>query len=338
MNKSKITTAIINSVAALLCCAIVVAGSITITNKVCDNKVKVADSKGPGGAGSSYSESVDSGLSDDGAVSGSDGEAAMNEGEGTLDVSADSASADASSSDADASSQSSQGSSGSSSASSSSASNSGSKEITLAAGLTSTNKEEVLKFYQLAAAKNESKTFHQSMTLEELDGGSGAVAAAINAFTPIAKKALEKNSNDSQGVPGKPEAIKASDWKSAKAVNDGTYTTLNIQVVDQTDGPNGKSNEGTVGRSISVLDGVQRALDDLNGVTVDFANATKFNLKYTNAYIKVKIKNSTGEFVKGTGEWHHTVNVEMDGLNVKLAVFNVTLKGAHGKVNYLVTY
>ena len=347
MNKSKITTAIINSVAALLCCAIVAVGSTSVANKVCDNKLKVAEKSGAG-AGTSYSESVGTDTSADAAAASADGtadagtaDAAAASADGTADAgTADAGTADAGT--ADASSQGDQSSSGGSSSSSSSSSgNSGAaaakKEITLAAGLTSTNKEEVLKFYQLAAAKNESKKFHQTMTLEELNGGSGAVGGAINAFTPIAKRALEKNSNDNDGVPGKPEAIKPSDWKSAKAVNDGTYTTINVQVVEQTDGANGKTNEGTVGRSIGVLDGVQRALDDLDGVTADFSNA-QFALKYTNAYIKVKIKNSTGEFVQGTGEWHHTVNVEMDNLNVKLAIFNVTLRGASGKVNYLVTY
>lgn len=339
MNKSKITVAIINSAAALLCCIAVAVGSSTVANKVCDNKLAIADGFASG-AGSSYSEQAGTDDSQGSVIVGENGETTPNDSEGTLDVAVDSASDGTQAESSDSSAQSSSdsaASSSSSSASSQSGSSSAPKEITLAAGLTSTNKEEVLKFYQLAAAKNESKTFHQSMTLEDLQGGKGAVGGLINAFTPIAKKALEKNSNDNQGVPGTPEAIKASDWKSAKAVNDGTYTTLDIRVVDQTDGANGKSNEGPVGRSISVLDGVQRALDDLDGVTADFSNA-KFALKYTNAYIKVKIKNSTGEFVKGTGEWHHTVNVEMDNLNVKLAVFNVTLRGATGRVNYLVTY
>ena len=339
MNNGKITAAIINSAAALLCCIAVAVGSSTVANKVCDNKLAIADGFASG-AGSSYSEQAGTDDSQGSVIVGENGETTPNDSEGTLDVAVDSASDGTQAESSDSSAQSSSdsaASSSSSSASSQSGSSSAPKEITLAAGLTSTNKEEVLKFYQLAAAKNESKTFHQSMTLEDLQGGKGAVGGLINAFTPIAKKALEKNSNDNQGVPGTPEAIKASDWKSAKAVNDGTYTTLDIRVVDQTDGANGKSNEGPVGRSISVLDGVQRALDDLDGVTADFSNA-KFALKYTNAYIKVKIKNSTGEFVKGTGEWHHTVNVEMDNLNVKLAVFNVTLRGATGRVNYLVTY
>ncbi|MBQ7744585.1 MAG: hypothetical protein IJT85_03320 [Ruminococcus sp.] len=343
MNNGKIKSAIIGSIAALLCCAIVAAGGNTVANKLCDNKLEVAE-KSASGSGSSNSESIDADFSGDiAADAGTDSADAADTGDTSADAAAD-AGTDAAEADsgtdaaADTSSDAAPASSSSSSSSSSSNASSGKKEITLAAGLTSTNKEEVLKFYQLAAAKNESKTFHQTMTLVELNGGSGAVGGAINAFKPIAKRALEKNSNDNQGVPGKPELIKASDWKSAKAVNDGTYTTLNIQVVEQTDGANGKTNEGTVGRSIGVLDGVQRALDDLDGVTVDFSNAKKFNLKYTNAYIKVKVKNSTGEFVKGTGEWHHTVNIEMDGLNVKLAVFNVTLKGASGKVDYLVTY
>ena len=43
MNKSKITVAIINSAAALLCCIAVAVGSSTVANKVCDNKLAIAD-------------------------------------------------------------------------------------------------------------------------------------------------------------------------------------------------------------------------------------------------------------------------------------------------------
>ena len=340
MNNGKIKSAIIGSVASLLCCAIVAAGGTTVANKLCDNKLAVAE-KSASGSGASNSESIDADTSDAFADAGTDSTAA--ETADTGDTSADAAEPASADTASDSSTDTPAEAASDSAPASSSSSNSGSKapsapkEITLAAGLTSTNKEEVLKFYQLAAAKNESKIYHQSMTLVELNGGSGAVGAAINAFRPIAKRALEKNSDDNPGVPGTPEAIRASDWKSAKAVNDGTYTTLDIRVVEQTDGANGKSNEGPVGRSISVLDGVQTALDELDGVTADFSHA-KFALKYTDAYIKVKIKNSTGEFVKGTGKWHHTVNVAMDNLNVKLSVFNVTLNGASGKVDYLVTY
>lgn len=330
MNKSKISVAIINCVTAIVCCvAVAVAGS-SITKKICDNQKEIATASASAGASA---DNVDDYYSDgDYADASADvsGDTAADGTASTDDVPADG------SADAAAAGDSASGSaSGSSSQSAGSASTS--KVITATSGLQSTDKAEVLKYYQLVAAKNEKKTYKTTMTLKSLDGGSGAIGSFISMFEPIAKSALEKNSTENQGVPGVPEQIKVTDWKSATAVNDGTYTTLNIQVAPQTDGANGKTHEGPVGRSISVLDGVQAAVDQLEGFTADFENG-KVALNYKNAYIKVKIKNSTGEFVKGSCEWHHEVNVTLDNLAVKVSFIKVTLNGAKGVVDYKVNY
>ncbi|MGN1478503.1 MAG: hypothetical protein ACI4XH_01950 [Acutalibacteraceae bacterium] len=330
MNKSKISVAVINCVTALVCCvAVAVAGS-TITQKICDNKKEIATASASAVASA---DNVDDYYSDGDYADASADVSGDVSADGT--VSTDDTSADASA-DATASGDSASGSaSGSSSQSAGSASTS--KVITATSGLQSSDKAEVLKYYQLVAAKNEKKTYKPTMTLKKLDGGSGAIGSFISMFEPIAKSALEKNSTENEGVPGVPEKIKVTDWKSATAVNDGTYTTLNIQVVPQTDGPNGKVHEGSVGRSISVLDGVQAAVDQLDGFSADFENG-KVVLNYKNAYIKVKVKNSTGEFVKGSCEWHHEVNVDLDNLAVKVSFIKVTLNGAKGVVDYKVTY
>lgn len=328
MNKSKISVAVINCVTALVCCvAVAVAGS-TITQKICDNKKEMATVSASGSADTSADDEA---YYSDGAAADASADVS---GDGSVDgaVSTDDTAADAS-----ADSSSSEGSASTSGGSSQSAgSASTSKVITATSGLQSSDKAEVLKYYQLVAAKNEKKTYKTTMTLKKLDGGSGAIGSFISMFEPIAKSALDKNSTENEGVPGVPEKIKVTDWKSATAVNDGTYTTLNIQVVPQTDGPNGKVHEGTVGRSIGVLDGVQAAVDQLDGFSADFENG-KLALNYKNAYIKVKVKNSTGEFVKGACEWHHEVNVDIDHLDVKM-VFNVKLKGTKGIVDYKVAY
>ena len=331
MNKSKISVAIINCVTAIVCCvAVAVAGS-SITKKICDNQKEIATASASAGASA---DNVDDYYSDDGYADASADVTGDTAADGT--VSTDDVSADGSADTATAGdSASDSASSGSSSQSAGSASTS--KVITATSGLQSTDKAEVLKYYQLVAAKNEKKTYKTTMTLKKLDGGSGAIGSFISMFEPVAKKALDKNSTENEGVPGVPEKIKVTDWKSATAVNDGTYTTLNIQVVPQTDGPNGKVHEGTVGRSISVLDGVQAAVDQLDGFSADFENG-KLALNYKNAYIKVKVKNSTGEFVKGTCEWHHEVNVDLDNLDVKVSFIKVTLNGAKGVVDYKVTY
>lgn len=213
------------------------------------------------------------------------------------------------------------------------------KNITLTSGLNSTDVNEVLKYYKLVAEHNKKKQgqYVTKMSLVSLNGGSGAVGKVVSAIEPIGKKALEKNSTAGDNIPGTLDKIQASDWQNAKAVNDGTYTTITINVKPQTDGAKGKSNEGTVGRSIGVLDGVQTALDEMDGVSADFDNA-KFSLVYDHAYIKVKVKNSTGELVKGSCEWHHQVNVNMDELTAKVTILSATLKGAKAVIDYSVKY
>ena len=108
-------------------------------------------------------------------------------------------------------------------------------EITLEAGLTSTDVEEVLAFYKLAAAKNDVNQYTKTLDLISLDGGEGKVASYVNVFEPIAKKAVAKNTVTGDPLPGKYAAIRAEDWKSASAVSDGHYTTIRVQVAEQTD-------------------------------------------------------------------------------------------------------
>lgn len=338
-NKSPVATTVIKSVTALICCATLALVSSNITGKVCDNRKELA-SKGFGGSAvvASADGGTDGGFSDTGM--GTDDMGAASDDMGG-DVAADDSSfaGDTGSTGSSGSSSSGSSSSGSSSSGSSSAKSgaSSSKEITLTSGLNSSNKAEVLKYYKLVAAKNAKGTYNTKMVMTSLDGGKGGVGALISAFKPIATAALEKNSVTIDHIPGAPNNILESDWESAKAVNDGTYTTINIKLKTQTDGANGKSTVGTVGRTVDVLDGVQTALDELNGVSADFTNG-KFSLVYDQAYVTVKVKNSTGEFVKGACKWHYRVNVNLDLLTVKVGFISATLEGGKGTIDYTITY
>ena len=214
------------------------------------------------------------------------------------------------------------------------------KTITLTSGLDSTDKAEVLQYYKLVAEHNKKKPgqYITKMTLESLDGGSGGVGKLISAIEPIGKKALADNSTAGDNIPGTLNTIQVSDWQDAKAVNDGKQTTITINLVPQTDGANGKDNQGTVGRSIGVLNGVQTALDEMGGkVSADFANG-KFALKYDHAYISVVVENATGNLVKGKCKWHHQVNVIMDELTAKVSLISATIKGGKAVIDYSVTY
>lgn len=328
MNKSKITVTVINCITALVCCVSVAIAGMTITNRVCENQKSIAEVSANGSAASqsdSYSDEAYNESGEDSSVGGDSADA---------NTDSDSANASAGNDSQDAGNNN----TGANTSNSSSAQgNAAVKNITATSGLQSTSKSEVLKYYKLVAKVNEKNTCKTQMKLVELTGGSGFVGSVISSFKPIAESALEKNSNEWQGIAGDPQKIKESDWKSATATNDGTYTTLNIKVVNQTDGPNGKTHEGSVGRSMSVLDGVQAAINEMNGVSADFENG-KVSLVYDNAYIKVKINNSTGKFVKGACEWHYRVNVNLDDLSVKVIGLPAHLKGAKGIVDYTVTY
>ncbi len=334
MENGKVKATIIKCVAAALCTAIVAYSGILNTDKLCKNKIEVS-------TGSSQ-RSSDSGLSSDDEFEAqfSDMSDDTTSEEDTTDGEADSDSAfsDAASS-ADTSFSSSSGTSagsGSSSAGKSSGTAS-KKKITLTGGLSSTNKEEVLEYYKLVSKKNANLLFTKTLTLVSMNGGKNISQKMIDIFTPIAQKALAKNTINDEPYPGKPDKILPSDWQAAKAVNDGTYTTVYVKVVPQTDGYNGSEYEGTTGRSMGVLDGIDRALQDMGAVTVDFSK-TKMTIEYQNPTIKLKVKNSTGELVKGGCEWGYSTHPYIETMDAKVLAINIHLEGAGGYINYSVKY
>lgn len=337
MENGKIKITIIRCVAAALCTAIVAYSGISTTDKICENNIAIS--------GGSSQRGSDSGLSSDDEFEAQFSD--MSDDTASEEGASDSTSGDDfSSSDADLpsgdSSSSASSSSGTSSASgSSSGSKSGGtaskKKITLTGGLSSTNKEEVLEYYKLVSKKNANLLFTKTLTLVSMNGGKNISQKMIDIFTPIAQKALAKNTINDEPYPGKPDKIVASDWQAAKAVNDGTYTTVYVKVVPQTDGYNGSEYEGTTGRSMGVLDGIDRALQDMGAVTVDFSK-TKMTIEYQNPTIKLKVKNSTGELVKGGCEWGYSTHPYIETMDAKVLAINIHLEGAGGYINYSVKY
>ena len=196
--------------------------------------------------------------------------------------------------------------------------------------------EEIVEFYKKAATETNKSKINASdkMTLVSLDGGSGAIGGLVNLFEPIAKSALEKNSGSLDHITGGFDKLTADDVASATAKNDGKYTTIRINLKEQTDGMNGKSKEGHVGHGVSILDGVQTAIDELKGVDVD-ASEGEIKLHYNNAYIDCKVDNATGKVV--SGKWHYTVNVTINNVKAKIGFISATLNGAKGVVEYQVT-
>ena len=168
-------------------------------------------------------------------------------------------------------------------------------------GLNSTDAKAVVDFYNKAvkaSVKNPPKG-KQTMKLEKLEG-TGGLGKILGSFEGIAKKALEKNSTDTNYIPaGDHGDVLPTDVKNAKATNDGKYTTVSFDVKPQTDGPKESSSKGPVGRSIGTLGNVQNALDQLPGVSVT-SGIENIKLTYDHAYVTVKIDNNTGKIVSGT--------------------------------------
>jgi len=197
-------------------------------------------------------------------------------------------------------------------------------------------KEEIVEFYKAAAAASDKAGVKTSnvMKLESLEGGSGGVGAFVNLLEPIVRNTLEKNSSTDNHITGGYQNLTADDVASATATDDGKYTTVTINLKEQTDGMNGKSKEGHVGHGISVLDGMQQAVDQLSGLDVDASGGT-LAIRYNNAQIKVKIDNETGKIVSGT--WSYKANVTIDNVIGKIGFVKVTLKGASAVISQTIT-
>lgn len=202
-------------------------------------------------------------------------------------------------------------------------------------GLNSTDAKAVVAFYNKAVnatVKNPPKG-KQTMKLEKLEG-TGGLGKILGSFEGIAKKALEKNSTDTNYIPaGDHGDVLPTDVKNAKATNDGKYTTVSFDVKPQTDGPKESTSKGPVGRSIGTLGNVQNALDQLPGVSVT-SGIENIKLTYDHAYVTVKIDNNTGKIVSGT--WHYKVNVNVNNLGVKVIGIPASVDTLHGIVDYTV--
>lgn len=317
MNSSKVTVSVIKCITALACCVSLAVGALNLTDKVCNTEKSIA----------ALSNEATAALPDDNGLSDNTNYEASN----NVNTS------DASLTPSDITNDVTYTQDESSAQNVASVNNESSKKISLSSGLTSTNVADVLKFYQLAAKKNADKKVLKSLVLISMDGGKTISKKAMSVFEPVAKKALEANSNKEESFPGKPDKILPSDWLSASATNDGTYTTLNIKVKPQTDGPYGKEFEGSVGRSMGVLDGFGRAIDEMSIVSADFKNG-KVDIQYLNPTIKIKVKNSTGELVKGACEWYYRTHPTLYYLDGKFAVFNIHLENSNGYIDYILKY
>ena len=222
------------------------------------------------------------------------------------------------------------------------------KNITLTSGLNSNDVSEVMEYYKLVAKKNASLKMKKNLSLVSLDckqvlidGKSDPekLEIGMNVFDKAARLGL-KIASGKTTFPGNPSALRVSDWKNAKAVNDGTYTTITVSVTPQKDGYNGKEFEGSCGRSMQVLAGFDTAMESLSMMTADFEHGD-VSIEYQNPSIKLKVLNSTGELVENSCKWYYKTKINLNRLDATMKVMkmhDVHLEKSIGVIEYSVTY
>ncbi|MDR1628614.1 MAG: hypothetical protein LBS36_00145 [Oscillospiraceae bacterium] len=201
--------------------------------------------------------------------------------------------------------------------------------------LNSSDATAVLALYKKAINADVNKGFEnvQKIAFVEKISGSG-VASILSVAQPIFDNIISKNETTNTTPPGDIEKLSVQDISSATAASDAQYTTITLKIKEQTDGINGKAKEGSVGRSIGVLDGIDGLLKDLeqNSIKVD-ASAGKIELKYTTGTVMLKIEKTTGKIVEGN--WKHITNVTIDNVKAKVSFLpNVSLNNVKAVLSY----
>ena len=193
--------------------------------------------------------------------------------------------------------------------------------------------EEIVSLYN--AAHEVTRPAPKGHSIMELDGaitGDGALGGVLKVASPIIQNTLEKNSVETDYIPGRGE-LKASDVTKAKAVSKNGVTEIVIQLKEQTDGPEADAHTaGPVARGIGTLGNINNAIESLGAEL--YSGKETIKLTYKDAYIKCRIDNSTGKIIGGT--WHYAVHVYVGEAEVKLGL-KFTVKNLKGIVDYTVT-
>jgi len=169
----------------------------------------------------------------------------------------------------------------------------------------------------------------------KLDGaitGDGALGGVLKVASPIIQRTLEKNSVETDYIPGKGK-LQASDVVKAKAVSKNGVTEIVIQLKDQVDGPQADAHTaGPVARGIGTLGNIDNAIKELGAEL--YSGKDSITLTYKDAYIKCKVDEKTGKITGGT--WHYAVHVYVGEAEIKLGL-KFTAKNLKGIVDYTVT-
>ena len=199
--------------------------------------------------------------------------------------------------------------------------------------LNSSDIAEVVAFYNKAhAATKPAPKGHSTMKLDGAITGDGALGGVLKVASPIIQRTLEKNSVETDYIPGKGK-LQASDVVKAKAVSKNGVTEIVIQLKDQVDGPQADAHTaGPVARGIGTLGNIDNAIKELGAEL--YSGKDSITLTYKDAYIKCKVDEKTGKITGGT--WHYAVHVYVGEAEIKLGL-KFTAKNLKGIVDYTVT-
>lgn len=199
--------------------------------------------------------------------------------------------------------------------------------------LNSSDIAEIVAFYNKAhKATKPAPKGHSTMKLDGAITGDGALGGVLKVASPIIQRTLEKNSVETDYIPGRGE-LKASDVSKAKAVSKGGVTEIVIQLKDQVDGPQADAHTaGPVARGIGTLGNIDNAIKELGAEL--YSGKDSITLTYKDAYIKCKVDEKTGKITGGT--WHYAVHVFVGEAEIKLGM-KFPAKNLRGIVDYTVT-
>ena len=199
--------------------------------------------------------------------------------------------------------------------------------------LNSSDIAEIVAFYNKAhKATKPAPKGHSTMKLDGAITGDGALGGVLKVASPIIQRTLEKNSVETDYIPGKGK-LQASDVVKAKAVSKNGVTEIVIQLKDQVDGPQADAHTaGPVARGIGTLGNIDNAIKELGAEL--YSGKDSITLTYKDAYIKCKVDEKTGKITGGT--WHYAVHVYVGEAEIKLGL-KFTAKNLKGIVDYTVT-
>lgn len=229
------------------------------------------------------------------------------------------------------SSNSSSSSSKSSSSKSSSSSSSNSKSSSSSKQQTGNSTSDIVaKYVSAAKATDKNVKVTVTKTLVKLNGGDAGLGGLISALEGAAKNILADKSGTETGVRGNLDLITVNDFSKVTSSNDGSFTTVNMTIKDYTATADGRSNEGSVGHVIGVLDTIKEATDPMGMEAV--GDTSNIRLKYSNAKVTAKINNKTNKIV--SAKWEYDVDVVIPDNKVKFKGVTLTLRNANVVIHY----